>query len=74
MVGAWEDTRCTSCGETLIRRYGYHIEEYLLTPASACPRCAHRLPGRWAPQFDGQIASHPFLPQKRSRLFTITAR
>jgi pyruvate formate lyase activating enzyme len=78
MVGPWEDTRCAHCGETLIRRYGYHIEEYLLTPEGACPRCAHPLPGRWARQFDGQITSHPFLPHKispthRSRLFTITS-
>jgi len=21
-VGQWEDTRCTQCGETLIKRYG----------------------------------------------------
>jgi pyruvate formate lyase activating enzyme len=72
-VGEWEDTRCTHCGETLIRRYGYFIEEYRLTPEGACPHCAHRIPGRWARQFDGQIASHPFLPQKRSRLFTISS-
>jgi pyruvate formate lyase activating enzyme len=32
MVGHWEDTRCPQCRETLIRRYGYHIEEYRLTP------------------------------------------
>lgn len=72
MVGPWEDTRCAHCGETLIRRYGYFIEEYRLTSEGACPRCARPLPGRWARGFEGQITSHPFLPQKRSRLFTIT--
>jgi len=75
-VGAWEDTRCPHCSETLIRRYGYLIEEYRLIPDGRCPACAAHLPGRWAPQFDGQIASHPFLPHKNSRtphsrLFTI---
>jgi pyruvate formate lyase activating enzyme len=74
MVGEWEDTRCPQCSETLIRRYGYLIEEYRLTPEGRCPQCACAIPGRWAAQFDGQIASRPFLPQKRSRLFTITGR
>jgi pyruvate formate lyase activating enzyme len=79
MVEKWEDTRCAQCGQTLIRRYGYSIEEYRLTPEGSCPRCARELPGRWARQFDGQVTSHPFLPHKysatrHSRLFTITSR
>lgn len=74
MVDAGEDTRCPQCGATLIQRYGYHIEDYRLTAEGRCPRCSHAIPGRWAARFDGQIASHPFLPQKRSRLFTITSR
>ncbi len=74
MVGGTEDTRCPQCGETLIRRYGYLIEDYRLTPDGRCPHCSCQIPGRWAPEFDGQITSRPFLPQKRSRLFTITGR
>jgi len=74
MVGRWEDTRCPKCSETLISRYGYLISEYRLTPEGRCPRCACQIPGRWAAQFEGQITSRPFLPQKRSRLFTITSR
>jgi len=74
MVGHWEDTRCPQCSETLIRRYGYHIEEYRLTPEGRCPSCSCLIPGRWAASFDGQITSRPFLPHKRSRLFTITSR
>ncbi len=73
-VGLWEDTRCPQCHETLIRRYGYHIEDYRLTPEGRCPGCSHEIPGRWAAKFEGQITSRPFLPQKRSRLFTITSR
>jgi len=42
-----EDTRCPGCGETLVRRRGYRILEYCLTPAGACPRCAAAIPGRW---------------------------
>jgi pyruvate formate lyase activating enzyme len=74
MVGRWEDTRCPQCGETLISRHGYFIEDYRLTPEGRCPDCSHQIPGRWADQFDGQIASRPFLPRYRSRLFTITGR
>jgi pyruvate formate lyase activating enzyme len=74
MVGDWENTRCPQCSETLIRRYGYLIEDYRLTPEGRCPSCSAQIPGRWAAQFDGQIASHPFSPHKRSRLFTITSR
>ncbi len=73
-VGHWEDTRCPQCSETLIRRYGYHIEEYSLTPEGRCPRCSSPIPGRWSAQFDGQITDRPFLPHNRSRLFTITSR
>jgi pyruvate formate lyase activating enzyme len=74
MVGNWEDTRCPQCGETLIKRQSYLVEDYRLTPKGGCPRCATQIPGRWAPHFDGQITSHPFLPHRRSRLFTITSR
>jgi pyruvate formate lyase activating enzyme len=74
MVGEWENTRCPQCAETLIKRYGYLIENYRLTSNGRCPKCATLIPGRWSARFDGQIASHPFLPHKRSRLFTITSR
>jgi len=78
-IGRLEDTRCPQCGETVISRHGYFIEDYRLTPDGRCPACACPIPGRWAAQFDGQIASHPFLPHNnsatpRSRLFTITGR
>ncbi len=61
-VGELEDTRCHSCGHTLIRRYGYFIEEYRLTSEGHCPECGTAIPGRWAKKFDGQIADRPFLP------------
>jgi pyruvate formate lyase activating enzyme len=74
MVEEWEDTRCPQCHETLIRRYGYLIADYRLTPEGKCPNCALQIPGRWSFRFDGQISSRPFVPQKRARLFTITSR
>jgi pyruvate formate lyase activating enzyme len=36
-VGPWEDTRCPQCHETLIRRHGYLIKDYRLTPEGRCP-------------------------------------
>jgi pyruvate formate lyase activating enzyme len=73
MVGDWEDTRCPQCSETLIKRSGYLIEDYSLTAEGRCPECATEIPGRWSAHFDGQIASRPFLPQKRARFVTITS-
>jgi pyruvate formate lyase activating enzyme len=67
-VGDLENTRCASCSETLIARFGYHIRDYRITAEGRCPACAAPVPGRWSRQFDGQIASRPFLPGSRSRL------
>jgi pyruvate formate lyase activating enzyme len=67
-VGDFEDTHCASCREPLVSRYGYHIREYRITPDGRCPACAVAVPGRWSPQFDGQIASRPFVPGSRRRL------
>src|SRR5216683_2993228 len=61
-VGDLEETRCASCGETLIARYGYHIRDYRLTKDGRCPSCAVPIPGRWGAGFAGQIASRPFVP------------
>jgi pyruvate formate lyase activating enzyme len=74
MVGRWEDTRCPQCNETLVQRHSYLIEDYRLTPDGRCPKCGASIPGRWAARFDGQIASHPFLPRNASRLVTIFNR
>lgn len=61
-VGNLENTYCASCGELLIRRCGYKILDYRLTPDGACPTCSSPLPGRWAESFRRQIAHRPFLP------------
>jgi pyruvate formate lyase activating enzyme len=71
MVGGLENTCCRGCGKVLIRRYGYHVEEYALTAEGNCPACGAALPGRWAAKFEGQITSSPFLPRRSSRLVTI---
>ena len=74
MVGHWEDTRCANCREILVKRRSYLIEDYRLTPEGSCPSCFTPLPGRWSRQFEGQIASHPFVPRGSSRLVTIFNR
>jgi pyruvate formate lyase activating enzyme len=74
MVGELEDTRCPNCQKILVKRYSYLVEDYQVTPEGSCPHCAKPIPGRWARQFDGQIASVPFLPRRSSRLFTIGKR
>ncbi len=73
-VGEFEDTRCHRCGEILIRRTGFLIEEYKLTAQGCCPACQAAIPGRWAREFGGQIAAMPFLPQSRARLIRILPR
>jgi pyruvate formate lyase activating enzyme len=61
-VGPHEDTACAHCGEQLIRRCGYRILEYRLTPRGRCPQCSADIPGRWAPAFRRQQTHSPFLP------------
>ena len=70
-VGDLENTRCHRCGETVIQRDGYLIEQYRLTPAGACPACNTPVPGRWSAKFEPQIADRPFLPRRASPLVTI---
>ncbi len=43
-----EDTRCPSCGTTLVRRSGFTVIETHITPAGACPACGAAVAGRWA--------------------------
>jgi pyruvate formate lyase activating enzyme len=70
-VGDLEHTACHGCGERLITRYGYVIQEYRLTSSGACPGCATPLPGRWSAGFEGQLAAFPYVPHDRTRLRVI---
>lgn len=47
-VGPYEDTRCHSCGTTLIRRTAYLIREQRIGPDGLCPECSSAIPGVWA--------------------------
>lgn len=66
-VGDLENTRCPECHELLIERYGYLISAYRITPQGCCPSCGTKIPGRWAPSFQGQITDVPYLPRLRRR-------
>jgi pyruvate formate lyase activating enzyme len=70
-VGDLEDTRCSSCGETVVSRVGYRIRSYRLTSTGCCQACGAAVPGRWSRQFDGQIAARPFLPGRRGLELTV---
>jgi pyruvate formate lyase activating enzyme len=73
-VGSLEDTCCHGCGEKLVRRSGYAIQEYRLTPEGTCPACHVAIPGRWSREFDGQLTSSPFLPRRSARLVKILSQ
>ena len=72
--GGLEDTRCHNCGETLIRRSWFWVEDYNLTPEGRCPSCQTPIPGHWARAFSGQITATPFMPSSRPRLVKIPSR
>jgi pyruvate formate lyase activating enzyme len=61
-VGNLENTYCVICSELLIRRYGYRIVDYRITPEGRCPACFSSVPGRWAKSFRRQMTDHPLLP------------
>ncbi|MBV9623118.1 MAG: AmmeMemoRadiSam system radical SAM enzyme [Acidobacteria bacterium] len=71
-VGELENTRCQGCGKTLIRRYGYFIEEYQITADGCCSGCGQAVPGRWGQKFEGQITDRPFIPRFRNSFVPIT--
>jgi len=46
-VGDLEDTRCGSCGATLVERQGYFVERDRLSGRGRCPQCHAAMPGIW---------------------------
>ena len=47
MTREWENTRCPSCRETLIKRRGFNVLGNQLTATGCCPNCAAAIAGRW---------------------------
>ncbi len=63
-VGEWENTRCPGCGETLIVRIGYAIQEYKITAGGKCPRCDEAVPGIWPTNGGGQTSGQSRWPRR----------
>jgi pyruvate formate lyase activating enzyme len=62
-TGKLENTYCPNCHELLIERVGFHVLNYRLTATGSCPGCGAAIPGRWAANYEGQIADLPYLPR-----------
>ncbi len=56
-VKDFEDTFCPNCGESLIRRFGFHIVENRLREGK-CPACSSRIPGLWTKPSASHSPSH----------------
>ncbi len=39
-----EDTYCHNCAKLLIKRFGFDVVGYLVSPGNRCPRCGVRIP------------------------------
>ena len=66
-VGDLEHTFCHGCGERLVARHGYLVQDYRVTKDGTCPHCAVKVPGRWGTVFEGQRTAFPYLPHDRTR-------
>jgi len=42
-----ESTFCPACGEPLVERLAYRIEQYRIQPGGRCPQCSTAIPGIW---------------------------
>jgi pyruvate formate lyase activating enzyme len=66
-TGELENTYCPNCHALLVERLGFHVLDYRLTATGSCPDCGTAIAGRWAAEFQGQIADLPYLPRFRRR-------
>ena len=46
-VGEWENTRCHHCNSTVIRRWGFLVQENRIGNDGKCPDCSTIIPGIW---------------------------
>jgi pyruvate formate lyase activating enzyme len=46
-VNEWENTRCSSCGATLIERRGFRILDDRIGETGVCPDCGEKIAGVW---------------------------
>jgi pyruvate formate lyase activating enzyme len=62
-VNEYENTHCPKCQAVLIRRSGYVIRSYSITPQGACPKCGNPVPGVWTGQPDTVHLDGPGYPR-----------
>jgi pyruvate formate lyase activating enzyme len=58
MVGQWENTRCHTCGATVIERVGFLVKLNRVGDDGLCPDCRKPIPGIWGPSSghgDGRV-------------------
>jgi pyruvate formate lyase activating enzyme len=46
-LGKYEHTSCHNCQTILIKRWGFSIQQYRITPHGKCPECGENIPGYW---------------------------
>jgi pyruvate formate lyase activating enzyme len=47
LVGDGENTRCHHCNATVIRRFGFLVQENRVKSDGRCPECSKAIPGIW---------------------------
>lgn len=47
-LGRFEHTSCHHCQAMLIKRRGFSIQDYKITPDGLCPECGEKIPGVWS--------------------------
>ena len=47
-LGKFEHTSCHQCQALLIKRRGFSIQQYNITPEGLCPECGAKIPGIWS--------------------------
>ena len=55
-LGKFEHTFCHHCQALLIKRRGFFILEYNITPDGLCPQCSTKIPGVWSTTPPGKRA------------------
>jgi pyruvate formate lyase activating enzyme len=44
------DTLCPGCGQVVVKRSGFWVDDYRLGPEGQCPNCETKIAGRWRTQ------------------------
>jgi pyruvate formate lyase activating enzyme len=53
-TGDLENTRCASCGATVVERYGFRVLRNRVAQNGSCPDCGGTVPGMWSVSVPGR--------------------